>query len=106
MFSVAPLPRVAMCRSGLRTSTSPSLLMSPAVTSQGPTASMKTVFTPSLWSLQMSCLMFSTMSVTSSFTPGMVVNSCWTPAILMLVAAVPGRDESMMRRRALPRVVP
>ena len=36
----------------------------------------------------------------------LVVNSCWTPAILMLVAAVPGRDESIMRRSALPKVVP
>jgi hypothetical protein len=51
-------------------------------------------------------LTLSTISVTSSFTPGMVVNSCWTPAILMLVAAVPGREESIMRRSALPKVVP
>ena len=80
--------------------------MSPAVRSQGPTASIKTVFAPSLWSLQISCLTLSTISVTSSFTPGMVVNSCWTPAILMLVAAVPGREESIMRRSALPKVVP
>ena len=47
-----------------------------------------------------------TISVTSSFTPGMVENSCWTPAILMEVTAVPGRDESRIRRRELPRVVP
>ena len=29
-----------------------------------------------------------------------------TPAILMLDAAVPGRDDSRMRRRELPSVVP
>ena len=50
--------------------------------------------------------MFRTISVTSSFTPGMVENSCWTPAILMVVGAVPGSEESMIRRRALPSVVP
>ena len=47
-----------------------------------------------------------TISVTSSFTPGMVENSCCTPAILIEVTAVPGRDESRMRRRELPNVVP
>ena len=36
-------------------------------------------------------LMLRTISVTSSFTPGMVENSCWMPDILMLVTAVPGR---------------
>ena len=40
MFRVAPLSSVAICSSGLSTSTSPSALMSPAVTSQGPTASI------------------------------------------------------------------
>jgi hypothetical protein len=49
---------------------------------------------------------FSTISVTSSFTPGMVENSCCTPDILIEVTAVPGREESRMRRRELPRVVP
>jgi len=54
----------------------------------------------------MRLLTFSTISVTSSLTPGMVENSCCTPAILIEVAAVPGRDESIMRRSALPSVIP
>ena len=51
-------------------------------------------------------LMLRTISVTSSFTPGMVENSCWMPDILMLVTAVPGRDDRSTRRRELPKVVP
>ena len=47
-----------------------------------------------------------TISVTSSLTPGMVENSCWTPAILMEVAAVPGSEDSRIRLRELPKVVP
>ena len=40
MFRVASTSRVAMWRSGLRISTSASALMLPAVTTQGPAASM------------------------------------------------------------------
>ena len=42
------------------------------------------------------------ISVTSSFTPGMVLNSCSTPSMRMLVTAAPGIEESRLRRRALP----
>ena len=49
---------------------------------------------------------FSTISVTSSLTPGIVENSCCTPAIRMDVGAVPGSEESSTLRRELPRVVP
>ena len=67
----------------------------------------KTVLVPSaLWSLVIRLLTLRTISVTSSLTPGMVENSCCTPAILMAVAAVPGSEESIMRRRALPSVMP
>jgi hypothetical protein len=51
-------------------------------------------------------LTFRTISVTSSFTPGMVENSCCTPAIFMLVTAVPGREDRRTLRRELPSVVP
>ena len=50
--------------------------------------------------------MFRMISVTSSFTPGMVENSCWTPSILTDVTATPGSEESSTRRRLLPKVVP
>ncbi|SLC53398.1 Uncharacterised protein [Mycobacteroides abscessus subsp. abscessus] len=46
------------------------------------------------------------MSVTSSFTPGTVVNSWRTPSIRMLVTAAPGIDESSVRRSELPSVYP
>ena len=48
--------------------------------------------------------MFRMISVTSSLTPGTVVNSCRTPSMRMLVTAAPGMDESSVRRRELPRV--
>ena len=44
------------------------------------------------------------MSVTSSFTPSTVVNSCSTPSMRMLVTAAPGMDESSVRRSELPSV--
>ena len=43
-----------------------------------------------------------TISVTSSFTPGIVENSCCTPLILVLVTAVPGNDESKILRKEFP----
>ena len=61
---------------------------------------------PSLYNLAMIPFTLRTISVTSSFTPGMVVNSCCTPEILIEVTAVPGSEDSRIRRRELPRVVP
>ena len=46
------------------------------------------------------------MSVTSSTTSGMVVNSCSAPSIFTAVIAAPWSDDSRMRRRLLPSVVP
>lgn len=51
-----------------------------------------------------SSLMFMTSSTTSSLTPGIVVNSCSTPSILIEVTAAPGIDDSSVRRSELPRV--
>ena len=42
------------------------------------------------------------MSVTSSLTPGTVVNSCSTPSIRIDVTAAPGMEESRVRRIELP----
>jgi hypothetical protein len=44
------------------------------------------------------------ISVTSSLTPGTVVNSCSTPSIRMDVTAAPGIEESRVRRSELPSV--
>ena len=46
------------------------------------------------------------MSVTSSATSGMVVNSCSTPSIFTEVMAAPCSDESSTRRSELPSVMP
>ena len=43
-------------------------------------------------------------SVTSSWTPGSVVNSCATPSILTEVTAAPSSEESSTRRNELPNV--
>ena len=53
---------------------------------------------------QTSCLTLSTMSVTSSRTPGMVVNSCATPSMRIEVAAAPSSEDSSTRRMQLPNV--
>src|SRR3990172_7803811 len=47
-----------------------------------------------------------TMSVTSSITPFIELNSWFTPAILTDVTALPSRDERRTRLRLLPIVVP
>ena len=44
------------------------------------------------------------MSVTSSRTPGSVVNSWATPSILTAVTAAPSSEESSTRRSELPNV--
>ena len=46
------------------------------------------------------------MSVTSSLTPGSVVNSCNASSKRSWVTAPPGMDESRVRRSELPSVVP
>lgn len=50
--------------------------------------------------------MFRMISVTSSFTPGIVENSCWMPSIWMLVTAAPCRGgqhaaQSIAKRMAV-----
>jgi hypothetical protein len=46
------------------------------------------------------------MSVTSSRTPGSVVNSCATPSIFTAVTAAPSSEESSTRRSEFPKVWP
>ena len=46
------------------------------------------------------------MSVVSSTTPGIDENSCSTPSILTAVIAAPSIEDSRIRRKALPIVVP
>ena len=70
-----------------------------AVTAPGPVARSVMRLGPSACMRSASCLMFSTMSTTSSRTPSSEENSCTTPSIWMAVTAAPCRDDSSTRRR-------
>ena len=79
--------------------------MSPAVTSPAPFADRRTSISgDSPWRTQIMLLRLRMMSVTSSRTPGSVVNSCETPSIFTEVTAAPSSDESSTRRSELPKV--
>ena len=79
--------------------------MSAAVTTPAPFFAMCTSISgDSPWSRQIRFLRLRMMSVTSSRTPGSVVNSCATPSIFTEVTAAPSSDESSTRRSELPNV--
>src|SRR5919204_2252193 len=99
--------RFARSRSGLRISSSAGASMSEALTGPGPFFDRRTSISgESPWSRQIRLLKLSRMSVTSSRTPGSVVNSCATPSILTEVTAAPSSEESSTRRSELPNVYP
>src|SRR4051812_17337306 len=106
MSSRPLLFRVASLRSGLCTETPAGGWMSPEVTSPGPCLRRYIETGSSCLGLTLSSFTVMTSSTTSSLTPGIVVNSCSTPSILMLVTAAPGIEESRVRRSELPRVYP
>ncbi len=106
MPSFTPSSSVQMTSSGFITSMSWPVWIWPAVTSPGPVAVSVMRFGPSPCMRSASCFTFSTMSVTSSRTPGTVLNSCSTPSIWIAVTAAPCSDDSRMRRSALPSVMP
>ena len=80
--------------------------MSPALISRGPSASMRMVFGSLEWIWRRTSFRLRMMSVTSSATSGMVMNSCSTPSIFTEVIAAPCRLESSTRRSELPSVMP
>src|SRR5579884_3423062 len=100
------LLRPAMCRSGLRISTSVVVWMSPAVTVAGPRTSRRRVTGSSESTRSTRSLKLRIRSVTSSFTPGRVVNSWRASSKRSWVTAAPGMEESRVRRRELPSVWP
>src|SRR6478735_446675 len=102
----APSSSVQICRSGLSTTTSPTVWMSPAVTAPGPDFFTTMRLGPSPCILIAMSLMLSTMSVTSSRTPAIEENSCSTPSMCTDCTAAPCSDDSRMRRSALPSVWP
>src|SRR5262249_30722325 len=100
----APSSRWHSTSSGLRITTSPTVWMSPAVTTAGPDFFTTMRLGPSPCILMAMSLMLSTMSVTSSRTPAIEENSCSTPSMCTDCTLAPGSDERRMRRRRLPRV--
>ena len=79
--------------------------MSPAVTAPVPFFARRTSTSgDSPCSRQIRFLSLRMMSVTSSLTPGSVVNSCATPSNFTEVTAAPSSDESSTRRSELPNV--
>src|SRR5689334_14551413 len=106
--SSRPLPaRFAISSSGFRISSSAGASMSAAVTVPAPFFAMCTSTSgdsPSRRATRF--LRLRTMSVTSSRTPGSVVNSCAVPSTLTEVTAAPSSDESSTRRSEFPNVWP
>ena len=77
-----------------------------AFISPGPFASSINLLVVSELPFKASDLTFKTISVTSSLTPLIDVNSCNTPSICIAVTAVPLIDESRILLKELPKVSP
>jgi hypothetical protein len=79
--------------------------MSAAVTTPEPFFEMYTSISGDApWRRTMRFFRLRMMSVTSSRTPGNVVNSWETPSIFTAVTAAPSSEDSSTRRRELPKV--
>ena len=81
-------------------------LMSLATTEPSLFTESKRVCGSRVWALNLIFFKFKTISVTSSTTPSMVVNSCIAPSTLIEVMAAPSSEESSTRRSELPMVWP
>src|SRR5216110_3251754 len=98
---------LAISSSGFRISSSAGAWMSAAVTGPEPVFSRRTSISgESPCRTQIRFFRFRMMSVTSSRTPGIVVNSCEMPSIFTEVTAAPSSDESSTRRSEFPNVYP
>ena len=80
--------------------------MSPAVTAREPRTSRVQRTGVELWETTQTSFTLRRISVTSSLTWGMALNSWLTPSMATDVTAAPGNEEIRTRRRELPRVVP
>ncbi len=92
--------------SGLTISMSADSAMSAAVTGPAPLLSRRSWTGWVAKLLRRSFLTFSTIWVTSSLTPGIVLNSWYTSRIWIDVTAAPSSELRRTRRRALPIVTP
>ena len=81
-------------KSGFKISTSATGAISEALISPGPFASKINFFVPSELLFNAKDFTFKTISVTSSLTPFIEVNSCKTPSIWIDVTAAPLIDDN------------
>ena len=80
--------------------------MCDALISPGPFASNINFFNSSEELFKAKDLTFKTISVTSSLTPFIDVNSCSTPSIWIAVTAVPLIEDNRILLKEFPRVKP
>src|SRR5436190_1588109 len=106
MASLPPSPMVAMCMLRSSTSISASVSIWPLRASPAESTLRRTVRTPSPIILKGTCLRLRMMSVASSTTLGMGLNSWATPSMRTAVMAAPSIELSSTRRRPLPMVEP
>src|ERR1019366_9720122 len=106
MDSLPPSPMVAMCILRSSTSISESVSICPRRPSPAESALMRTVRIPSLSILKGTCFRLRMISVASSTTPGMGLNSWATPSIRTAVIAAPSIELSSTRRKPVPMVDP
>ena len=96
--------RLQITNSGFKISTSATGAISEALISPGPLASKINFFVPSELHFKAKDLTFKTISVTSSLTPLIDVNSCKTPSICIDVTAAPRIEESKILLSEFPKV--
>ena len=93
-------------KSGFNISISVTGVTFDALISPGPFTSKISFFSPSEVLFNASSFTFKTISVTSSLTPLIEVNSCKTPSIYIKITAVPLIEESKILLNELPNVKP
>ena len=98
--------RLQITSSGFKISISATGTISEALISPGPLASKINFFVPSESHFNAKDLTFKTISVTSSLTPLIDVNSWSTPSICIDVTAAPLIEESKIRLSEFPKVNP
>ena len=109
VISITKLPpsaTVAICKSGFSTSTVPSVIISPAVTSPSPLKFIFNILSSLSCDFNLTLFKLTIISGTSSTTFGIVENSCTTPSIFTPVIAHPGSDESKILLKEFPNVTP
>ena len=106
MWKVVFSSKLHITNSGFNISTSATGAMSEALISPGPFASKTNFFVPSELHFKANDFTFNTISVTSSLTPFIDVNSCKTPSIWIEVTAAPLIEDNKILLNEFPNVKP